>query len=95
MDLFVRITITYEELEGFMEKFAEDCDKLIVYQHDASRKHIHFYAVNCRIKTDAIKTRIKKYLHVTQWDKSNWSFKSADNPSCITYMSKGKLDPRS
>lgn len=94
MDIFARVTVSYDDVSGFIEKLSEDCDKLIVYQHDTARVHIHFYAVNCRIKTDAIKTRIKKYLHVAEWDKNNWSFKSANDSGCITYMSKGKLDPR-
>lgn len=94
MDLFCRITLPYDELEGFLVKFSSECDKLIVYQHDGTRTHIHFYAVNCRIKTDAIKCRIKKHLQVTEFPKSNWSFKSADDSKCITYMSKGILTPR-
>lgn len=94
MDIFARITVSYDDLAGFIEKFSDDCDKLIVYEHEGTRTHIHFYAVSCRIKTDAIKTRIKKYLHVTEWNKSNWSFKSADDSGCIVYMSKGRLDPR-
>lgn len=94
MDIFVRITVSYDAAKGFIEKLAEDCDKLIAYEHDARRTHIHFYATNCRIKTDAIKARFKKHLHVTQWDRSNWCFESARDAGCITYMSKGKLDPQ-
>jgi len=93
MDIFVRVTESYEALSGFIDKLALDCEKLVVYEHNGTRKHIHFYAVNCRIKTDAIKTRIKKHLHVTVYDKSNWSFKSADDSGCITYMSKGTIEP--
>lgn len=93
MNIFGRVTINYDALTGFIESYANDCDKLIVYEHNDKRTHIHFYAFNSRIKTDAIKTRIKKHLHVTSWDKSNWSFKSADDSNCITYMSKGRIEP--
>jgi len=94
MDLFVRLTESYDTMSGFVEKFADQCDKLVVYEHDGARRHIHLYAVSCRIKTDAIKARIKKYLLVNEYDKSNWSFKSATDAGCITYMSKGIIRPR-
>lgn len=93
MDLFVRITVDYETVKDFLQRLSGDADKLIVYQHNASRVHIHFYIVNSRVKPDAIKTRFKKFMSITQWDKSNWSFKSATDDKCITYMSKGSLSP--
>lgn len=95
MDWFVRITETYEKLEGFIEKLAESCDKLVVYEHgeEVSRKHIHFYAVQCKIKTDAIKVRVKKHLQVANYPKDKWAFETAYDDGCIVYMTKGKLEP--
>lgn len=92
--MFVRISESYERLQGFIERLAEACEKLIVYEHnESSRTHIHFYSIKCSIKPDAIKTRIKKHLDVDQYDKSNWSFKDSSDDKVITYMSKGKLEP--
>lgn len=93
MDIFARITFPYDVLSGFFEKLADDCTRLVVYQHDASQTHVHFYAQNCSIKTDAMKTRIKKHLQVASMDKNKWSFKTASDTGCITYMSKGVLEP--
>lgn len=94
MDIFVRLTEGYEVMESFIKSYADSCDKLIVYEHgESSRKHIHFYAVNSQIKPDAIKTRIKKYLNVSSYDKSRWSFKTATDDGCIVYMTKGRLEP--
>lgn len=93
MDIFARITMSYNDLKTFFESFAQVCEKIVVYEHDTSRKHCHFYAVGCSLKTDAIKVRIKKHLHVTEFNKSNWSFKTAVDDGCIVYMTKGILDP--
>lgn len=94
MDWFVRITESYDTLEGFIHKLAEECSKLIVYEHgETSRKHIHFYARECKIKTDAIKTRVKKHLNIKAYEKNKWSFKTADDDGCIVYMTKGRLEP--
>lgn len=93
MDLFVRITVDYERVKDFLQRLSDDADKLIVYQHDASRVHIHFYIVNVRIKPDAIKTRFKKFMGINEWPRTDWSFESATDDGCIRYMSKGIFDP--
>ena len=93
MDIFARISEPYQTLEGVLQSLANDCEKLVVYEHAGTRVHVHFYAVGMRIKTDALKVRIKKHLNVTVYDKTRWSFKTASDGGCITYMSKGHLDP--
>ena len=77
MDIFARISEPYQTLEGVLQSLANDCEKLVVYEHAGTRVHVHFYAVGMRIKTDALKVRIKKHLNVTVYDKTRWSFKTA------------------
>lgn len=91
--LFCRVTETYATLEGFFTSLADVCAQLVVYEHTASRTHVHFYTLGCTINTDSIKARIKKHLHVKSYDKNKWSFRTASDPNCITYMSKGVLEP--
>jgi len=95
MSLFVRVSESYASLEGFFSSLSDVCGKLIVYEHSekSSNVHVHFYTEECAIKPDAMKIRIKKHLHVTSYDKTKWSFKTASDPDCIVYMSKGRLEP--
>lgn len=95
-----RVTRTYEELHAFVERLSTQSSKLIVYQHDASRTHIHGLVVECKVSTDTLKNWIKHELNCDKFPKSDWSFITQDkqgNPvtdAFITYMSKGILQPR-
>lgn len=93
--MFIRLSFPYSSLEGFFSSLSDSCDKLVVYEHSEkpTNIHVHFYTEGCRIKPDAIKTRIKKHLHVAIMDKTKWSFKTAEDSNCIIYMSKGCLQP--
>lgn len=94
MDIAFRITNPYIELVSFITKLEEVSNKLIVYEHDASRTHIHGLVLGCKITTDTMKNWIKKCLNVKTYVKTDWSFKTADDgyDKYITYMSKGKFD---
>lgn len=88
----VRVTRPARELEAFFDKLQGVCDKLIVYEHNASRIHVHFLIVNCQVKTDTLKNWIRSC--VGDVHRSDWSFLEKDvDEKFITYMSKGKLDP--
>jgi len=96
MDLFIRISRSYDELFDLVDSI--DCDKIIVYEHTAdetvSRTHCHIVIIGSKIKPDAIKTRYKKlYGNI---EKTDWSFKKCveDYLPTITYMSKGTLPPK-
>lgn len=95
MDIAFRITNSYIELVSFITKLEQVSEKLIIYEHEASRKHIHGLVLKCKISTDTMKNWIKKCLNVKTYPKSDWSFKTADDEysKYITYMSKGKLQP--
>lgn len=100
MDYAVRVSYTYAELVEVFNKLSEVCDKIAVYEHDASRKHIHAVLRGCRVSTDTIKNWIKKALNVNV-KKTDWSFKTTYgedhkpvDDEFIKYMSKGKLEPK-
>lgn len=93
MDYAVRVSYPYAQLVEVFKKLSEVCDKIVVYEHDASRVHVHALLCGCRVSTDTIKNWIKKTLNVTV-SKYDWSFKNANkDDKYITYMSKGKLEP--
>lgn len=95
MDIAFRVSSSYDSLTDFITKLSEVSEKVIIYQHDATRIHIHGLVQDCRISTDTMKNWIKKCLNVKSFPKSDWSFKSVDDDygKYITYMSKGKLSP--
>lgn len=89
----MRVSFPYANLVEMVKKLPEVCDKVVVYQHDASRTHVHMLLRECKVSTDTLKNWIKKALNVSV-KKTDWSFKSADkDDKYITYMSKGTLDP--
>lgn len=96
MNYAVRITYGYKELETFYKATTDVCSKVIVYEHvDAARLHCHALLEECTVSTDTLKNWIKKALGVTQFDKKNWSFKTANSDyKYVTYMSKGKYDAK-
>lgn len=88
MAYFVRVTASYDEIKPFCESVP--CDTLVVYEHDASQVHCHFYIITS-LKTDSLKVRLKK---LRNFDKTQWSFKTARDDRCVRYMAKGKYDPK-
>jgi len=101
MKLKIRVSRSFKELnpekDSFIQKLAEVCDVLAVYEHEAddeiTRTHIHCYADNPRVSTDTMKNWVKKALGVKSFTKTDWSFPEAQDEGFITYMSKGTLDP--
>lgn len=95
MDLAIRVSRKYDDVIDWVE--AIDCDKIIVFQHDADeevkRDHIHMLVLGSKCKPDALKTRFKKAYGAIE--KTDWSFKTADAEyeKYITYMTKGILVP--
>lgn len=88
MAYFVRVTASYDEIKTFCETVP--AETLVVYEHDASQVHCHFYIVTS-LKTDSLKVRLKK---LRNFHKTQWSFKTARDDLCVRYMAKGKYDPK-
>lgn len=93
-DLFVRIKSPYDVLIPIMSRIHACCEKVIVYEHNekSSNIHVHMYLVQCDKSTDTLKNYIRKVCDSSKGNQF-WSFKTAQDAGCITYMSKGKLDP--
>lgn len=102
----IRISRSYEELEQFFISLA-DSPILAVFEHqqddDVSRTHVHAL-LDTELSTDTLKHRIKKFLNVKVFPKTDWSFTKTYknhqgdtvdvNLEFITYMSKGILQPK-
>lgn len=93
MSYAIRVTRSYDDVFTWVDNLK--CSKLAVYEHEAddeiSRTHIHMI-IYTDLKPDAMKARYKKLYG--EIDKSDWSFKKADDDGFITYMSKGHLPPK-
>lgn len=107
MEYFCRISLPYDDVKQALAQVAEQTTHLIVYQHDededVNRTHIHFYVV-WKSSTDTLKNRFKPFIPQGSKGNSLWEFKTEYKdydtkqlrkvtPNCITYMSKGELDP--
>lgn len=101
--------MTWFFIKEACELMAEKSERMVVYQHEPEGNddnvHVHIYLVNTQVSTDTLKNYIKKFTRVPS-DKGNkfWSFKTEYIPygstkpqpldsGCITYMSKGELQP--
>lgn len=93
----VRVSYPYDRLKGFTHRLAEVCSRLAVYEHQASRIHIHAFVQDCTVTVQTLKNWVTEELGEKP-TRDQWSFKNKTRegpaePRFITYMSKGKLDP--
>lgn len=95
--MFVRLSYSYDQLSQFWDRLENSVEVLVVYEHNTGLKnvHCHVYVTKCKVSTDTLKGWIKKFI--PDVPKTHWSFKSSKSmvidEGCITYMSKGKLEP--
>lgn len=90
-DLFIRVTVTYVEFEKVVSLIESDLQAGCVYEHKGARPHIHAYLRGYARTTQHLKNLITR--HIRPMAKSDWSFKTAHDDGCITYMTKGSIDP--
>jgi len=98
MNYAIRITASFKELETFVTLIRSQCSSCVIYEHEASRVHIHGFLKDCKVSTDTLKNYVKRALNVTTFPKNDWSFKTIHeggdvDDNFITYMSKGILEP--
>lgn len=96
MNVFGRISREWSLLEGMVLELTKVADEVVVYEHvadqEVSRTHIHFYLENFTQSIEGVKKRVRKIC--PDISKSDWAFNMKEvNRSCITYMSKGTLEP--
>jgi len=90
--LAIRITLPYDRLVQTFSQIKDASQRVIVYQHDATRVHVHALIVGCTVSTDTLKNWIMREIN-GKMTRDSWSFKTAQNEEFITYMSKGSLTP--
>jgi len=97
-----RISSPYSDLSGVFQKFADTCEAMVVYEHEAdeqvSRTHCHFVMVNCKYKTPEPLKRIFRQLVKDERDGNDlwaWTHEKNKTPnlSFIGYMAKNDLEP--
>lgn len=97
MNYHLRITASYDDASGLVEKISKNCESLIIYEHtDAARVHIHGYVGGLKCSYDTIVNAMKK-LCPAKADRTFSMTHGRKEPvslSYISYMSKGKLDPK-
>jgi len=96
MSLFCRVSRSYTEVAEVITLLTAKCDAIVVYEHvsdlEVSRTHVHFYIEDCKITVEGIKKMFRKVCG--DLTRSDWAFNSKDvDRNCITYMSKGELEP--
>lgn len=95
-----RITLPYDEVRSFVERWAEKATGLLVYEHPAdeevSQTHCHFLIKDCDIQEERLK-RIAKEKFPDLKGNECWSWKAVKEdkvPGYLTYMTKGKFQPK-
>ena len=103
--LSVRLSFPFSDLSGVLEKISIRTEGACWYQHVADEKvkttHVHGLLVKPIISTDSMKAWIKKEIGAVtryQWSFAETYKDHAKNTcevdmKCITYMSKGRLNP--
>jgi len=91
--IFGRLSFPFSRITSALEKISECSERFVAYEHSerVENTHVHFLAVGPTISTDTMKNYIRKLIGSVE--RTAWSFKLASDVNCITYMSKGKLDP--
>lgn len=99
-----RITRPYADLSGCIRAITSYCDLLVVYQHDTEtqtvseggKTHIHFVMTHKQTVKN-LKNIIQKALPCGDALSGNedWKFAKWDGDmKALTYMTKGKLEPK-
>lgn len=98
----VRVTRSYEQCARGVAAAALLCDKALVYEHvgDATEKvHIHMMLIGVRCDKKTIQASFS-YLALKGNQAWSWKTKDAkygaveDSVTYVTYMTKGKFDPK-
>jgi len=89
----IRITLPYEDCSGIISLWADRCNAVVVYQHDAdeeiSKTHVHIGLLGCETKSEALK---RMWKDAPGKGNEFWSWKDWDGEDkYLTYMSKGTL----
>lgn len=109
-DYAIRIRRSYVALEQFSKYLNEVVTKWVIYEHpEEGNVHIHGLLLGCSVSTDTLKNHVKAALNVKTFDRNDWAFSTEfkekpsnivrkvseeTSPKFITYMTKGKYEPK-
>jgi len=97
-----RVSLSYADMSGVVEKWSQTCEKMVVYQHDPDkevpRTHVHMLLINCKHKSPEQLKRMFHEAHETDRKGNDlwaWTHKDFPNPdeTFIPYMTKGNIAP--
>lgn len=100
-----RLSLSYADLSGVIAAFAETCDSIVVYEHEADaqvkKTHIHLLILGSKVKDEALRRLAQKKRSDIRMSGNSfwkWAIKEEHKPkfesdplTMITYMSKGHL----
>ena len=97
-----RLSVSYAEFEPVAQLWADICQQIVVYEHEAdasvNRTHIHVLIIGSEVKAEQLKRIFKKTLpDIKASGNEFWKWESkfgTPDESFITYMSKGHLRPK-
>lgn len=96
-DWAIRITRSYDELDGWVQHLADKCERAIAYEHEAdeevSRTHVHLVIIGYSTSDETMKAQIRKHFNTKTFPKTDWVFDNElrDERKAITYASKKDL----
>lgn len=99
-----RISLPYHDVSGVVAMWADACQRVAVYEHEADEEvnttHVHMILIECVFETaEALKRQFRKLINTTRKGNELWSWehKKFPNPdvSFIGYMTKGEKNLRS
>lgn len=97
-----RVSLSYADISGVVEKWSQTCEKMVVYQHDADKEvpriHVHMLLINCKHKSpEQLKRVFHEALETDRKGNDLWAWTHKDYPdpneSFIPYMTKGNVAP--
>lgn len=99
-DWAIRITRSYDELDGWVQHLADKCERAIAYEHEAdeevSRTHVHLVIIGYSTSDETMKAQIRKHFNTKTFPKTDWVFDNElrDERKAITYASKKDLQAK-
>jgi len=96
-----RISLPAQDISNVFVEWAQQCDRMVVYQHDADANvtatHCHILMIGLKVKDESLKRSFKRlcpHIDTTGGNKFwKWESKHPPDEGIITYMTKGILRP--
>jgi len=89
-----RISLSYSDLSGVIQEWAQAAEKMVVYEHEAdadvATTHVHMIIIDCKYKTpEQLKKIFRKHINTDRGGNDLWSWVHKDYPNPNeTFMQK-------